>query len=56
MKKYILTGKFIDLELSFNTIEEAEKQLKEWLEEDKVEFPNQNTIDDYYIIEEGETE
>ena len=50
--KYIATGKYIDLRLEFNTREEAEKQIDAWIEADKTEFPDEDTTNDYYIVEE----
>lgn len=49
IKKYRLTGKYIDLELYFETREEAEEQMKEWIESDKKEFPGEDTSNDYFI-------
>lgn len=51
MKKYKLSGKFIDLELYFDSREEAEAKMKEWLANDEQEFGEADE-NDYYIVEE----
>lgn len=49
MKKYVATGHYIDERVEFDTREEAEKQIAKWIEEDKDEFPGEDTSNDYYI-------
>lgn len=50
-KRYRLTGRTIDIELYFNTRQAAEKQMHEWIIEDK-RILEIDTSEDYYIIEE----
>ncbi len=51
--RYKVTGKDIDIVLTFYTREDAERQIRVWLENDREEFGEANE-DDYYIVEEGE--
>ena len=48
---FILSGKFIDLELVFETEKAAEEQLKKWEAEDIEEFGGSPDNDEYYISE-----
>lgn len=50
--KYKLWGKYIDLELVFDSEEEAKAKMQEWLESDKQEFVESNEND--YSIDEIE--
>lgn len=51
-KKYIATGHYIDARLEFDTMEEAQKNIREWVESDKEEFGYGNPTDYYVVIEE----
>ena len=51
MKKYIATGNLIDIAIEFATEQEAKEQIRRWVEEDKQEFPEEDTENEYYIEE-----
>lgn len=47
---YKLSGRYIDLELIFETREAAEDQMAQWIDDDKKEL-SADTSNDYYIIQ-----
>lgn len=49
-KRFILTGKYFDIELDFDSVYEAEQQRQDWANEDLTEF-GEDTNSEYYIVD-----